>query len=92
MKNNVVWLDRAKTRQELRPARLIHRMGDYLADVEREKNSSLHVEKIVNRKYIKVGGQKMCYSLRGAINWTSHAKTRYSDEEREIGAAYAEET
>eukprot|EP00973_Karenia_brevis_P049447 6860386-Karenia_brevis.AAC.1 len=44
-KNDVVWLDRAKTRQELRPARLIHRMGDHLADVEREKNSDLKVEK-----------------------------------------------
>eukprot|EP00973_Karenia_brevis_P063048 8764305-Karenia_brevis.AAC.1 len=26
MKNNVVWFNRAKTRQELRPARLIHRI------------------------------------------------------------------
>eukprot|EP00973_Karenia_brevis_P088935 12334870-Karenia_brevis.AAC.1 len=57
-KHDVVWLDRAKTRQELRPARLIHRIGDYLADVECEKNSSLNVEKIMNGKYIKVGGQK----------------------------------
>eukprot|EP00973_Karenia_brevis_P072209 10031990-Karenia_brevis.AAC.1 len=45
---NDLWLDRAKTRLEIRPARLIHRVGEYIADVEREKQSNLHVTKVMN--------------------------------------------
>ena len=42
-----VWLDAKKERNELKPARVVHRMADALEDVESQQDPPLTVEKFL---------------------------------------------
>ena len=91
VQSKFVWLDVAKDRSETRPALIIHRMADYLADVEAGMESPLPVDRQVPGKYVKVGSERAGYTLNGAWVWSRWAMTRYSEDQRNLGKGYAED-
>ena len=86
----VVWLDTKRERSERRPARIVHRMEEILTDVEAAMPEPMAVEKFLNGKYVKTGGKRAGYTLKGEWIWTQHAMTRYCEETRNMANAYAE--
>ena len=89
----MVWLDAAKTREELRPSLLTHRCADVMTDVEAEKGADAKtVTKCLRGKSVKVGepGARIGYSLQGKWRWTAFAANRYSEEDLNMATAYIE--
>ena len=86
-----VWLDVAKTHAELRPNRVIHRMGDMLGEAEAARQDKLPVDKKLGGKYINVGDDKVGYTLKGNWVWSEWAISRYSESFRDAAKAYAED-
>jgi len=86
-----VWLDAKKTREELRPARVVHRITELIQEAESGKPDPMHVEKFLNGKYVKVGDERAGFTCRGAWMWTQWARNRYEQEFRDMAKAYAED-
>ena len=84
----MAWLDVAK---DTRPAKIVHRMHDFLSEAETGMSPSLHVEKVMIGKLINVGGQKVGFTLKGAWVWTRRGMGRYTEEQRDMAKAYAED-
>lgn len=85
-----VWLEAKKERAELRPSRIVHRMEDILTDIEQGRPDTVEIEKVMNGKYIKVGGRRAGYIYKGEWKWTAWATERYNEETRDMAKAYAE--
>ena len=86
-----VWLDAKKENYELRPARLVHRVCDMLLDFESQREDPLEVEKVMNGKFVKVGGHRAGFTLHSQWKWTGYAVKRYSAEQLEMAKGYADE-
>eukprot|EP00973_Karenia_brevis_P020047 2751026-Karenia_brevis.AAC.1 len=69
-----VWLDRSKSWEEMRPARVIHKIHRYLVDCEKNQQQKLEVTKFVGPKHVNVGVEKACYTLKGELKWTTWAR------------------
>ena len=68
---------------------LVHRASDTLHDLEREKgDEKLLVVKDLRGKTIKVGAQRVGYSLNGVWQWTQAAIQRYDTDELHMAGAY----
>ena len=89
--DRVVWLDVKKSREEMRPARIVHRMAECVTDFEASQSSPLAVDKQLNGKYIKVGTDRIGQVIRGEWKWFPFAKGRYSSELLEFAKGFAEE-
>eukprot|EP00973_Karenia_brevis_P017416 2388935-Karenia_brevis.AAC.1 len=75
----------------MRPARIVHRVHQYLQDVEISRGDQARkIEKHMNGKFVTANGDRVCYTFRGEQRWTAKGVSFYSDEEREIGGACAE--
>ena len=87
-----VWLDAAKTRDELRPARLTHRGATALSDLEskRPEDARGNVEKVMTGKQVKVAGDVMGYSAYGQWEWTRAAHGRYDEDSLKVIKAWIE--
>ena len=86
-----VWVNVAQTREERKPARIVHRMHDCLVDMEKLSGRGLAVVKNVPGKYVTVGNDKVGFSLRGEWKWTAYATSRYHGQELDDSKAYAED-
>ena len=85
-----VWVDVEKSRAELKPARLIHRITEILEEYEGARESPQPITKVMNGKQVKMGGELLAWSQHGQLQWGRFACKRYSDEDREAMKAYAE--
>ena len=85
-----IWLDAAKTRAELRPARLIHRAFTAISDQEKDKTDTMDVEKNLKGKQVKVGQEVAAYTLNSELKWTTFARQRYGEETCDVLRAWVE--
>jgi hypothetical protein len=90
-KDKQVWLDMKKDREELRPARVVHRITELIMEAESGKSDSMEVEKFLNGKYVKVGDNRAGFTAKPFRIWTQWGCNRYSQEFREMAKAYAED-
>ena len=80
-----------KTRSEMRPNRITHRLGDHLKSIEDAKGkAAMNVVKKLDAKFVEVGGNLAAYVFQEALTWTKWGETRYTGEERKIATAWAE--
>ena len=89
------WLDVKKDKEEMRPARVVHRVTELIEEAESGRSDKLVVEKVMNGKKVLVGPQDSQhiagYSNKGVWMWTQWSRNRYSDEFLEMAKAYAED-
>lgn len=76
-----VWLDRKKSRQELAPARAIHKCYDIVCDIEARRPDSGTVDKNPGAKILFVSGSRAFLTLNGQLRPTHMALARYSEGE-----------
>ena len=62
-----------------------------LHDIEASKDEPGEVEKRFNGKQIKVNKVLVAWTLRGSLQWTRNGQSRYSQEERDLVTAFAEQ-
>ena len=91
----VAWMDAQKTRKELRPARIIHRLFDTMCFHEDEKKvgdpqPKIKFSKDLGAKRIECAGVHYAWSLRGHVLWADAAKSRYSEAKLAYFVEYAE--
>ena len=86
-----VWLDAKKSRAEMKPARLVHRIAQVLQDFEDSRPDKQVLEKNMIGKNVKIPAGQLGWSRAGAWIWTNLAKTRYTTEQLDIAKSYAEE-
>ena len=88
----VLWLDAAKTRDELRPARLVHRAATAIENMENKfpEPDRLAVEKVMNGKQVKAGGKVMLHTYRGNWQWSSDAADRYKPDQMQMVTGWNE--
>jgi len=90
-----VWLNVKKDREEMRPARVVHRVTDLIEEAESGREDKLEVEKVMNGKKVLVGpkgSQHIAgYSNKGVWIWTQWSRSRYTEEFLEMAKAYAED-
>ena len=84
-------MDVKKTTEELRPARIVHRVAEFLEEMESSQSSPLPIEKKLNGKYVMIGDKRAGYVCAGAWQWCAFAKGRYSLEQLDSAEGYAEE-
>ena len=84
-----VFLDCAKTRNEMRPALLTHRAFDVVVDIEKEQSNPQQVTKDMRGKTVKVGNNRAGYSLHGSWYFTALAHNRYSESDIQMALAYS---
>lgn len=75
------WLDFKKSREELAPARTIHRCAELVEDVEMRRPDRGEVVKNVGAKLVMVNQQRCFYTVGGVLKATHFAAKRYSDAE-----------
>ena len=85
-----IWLDAAKTRSELKPARIIHRAFTALSEQEKELTDPSVLEKNMKGKQIKMGKTVLAFTLNSELKWTTAAKQRYGEEPCELMKAWIE--
>lgn len=87
--HKAAWLDRKKSRQELAPARAIHKCYDIVVDIEARRPDSGRVEKNPGSKLLFVNGARAFFTLGGQLRPTHVATSRYSPEELQSIVEYA---
>ena len=85
-----VYLDVRKEQAERRPARVVSRMADFMADVEAGMEPPLAIEKVMNGKFVKVGGKRIGFTFKGEWKWTDYAISRYSGAVMQTAKEFAE--
>ena len=84
-------LDVKKSRAELRPARITHRVTEMIEEMEKAEQTPLPVTKRMNGKYVEVGVRNTVGQVRnGAWTWTAFAKDRYTEEQLKVAKTFAE--
>lgn len=71
-----VWIDHKKTREQLRPARTIHRGAECLEDLERSRPDAAKVVKDLARRQLLVNGSKAFWLCEGFLRPTVWATMR----------------
>lgn len=84
-----VWIDHKKTREQLRPARTIHRGAECLEYLERSRPDAAKVVKDLARRQLLVNGSKAFWLCEGFLRPTVWATMRYTTQEIEMLTAYA---
>ena len=84
------WLDAKRTSTELRIGRMVRRLGEMVADLEKKAGRGLLAATRVNERAIIVNDVKMAWVATSRVSWLDAAVTRYTDEERSVVASYAE--
>ena len=85
VKDRQVWLDAAKTRGELLPNRMFHRVSDYLQAADTAKQ----VEKNPKFRTVKVNGSVIGYPCGSTWKWTEAATQHYTGEQLAMAESYA---
>lgn len=86
------WLDVQKTRDELRPARAVHRIAECLEEFEAEKpeEQRARIVKEMATKSVRAEAQRMCIFRSNGVAWTPAGRDRYTEEQRDLAAGIAE--
>ena len=86
-----VWLDAKKSRAEMKPARLVHRIAQVLQDFEDGRPDTQALEKNMVGKNVRIPAGQLGWSRAGVWIWTGLAKARYTTEQLDIAKSYAED-
>ena len=91
VETKVVWLDVAKTRAELKPSRIVHRVAEIFGDFEAVKapDQRREILKDLARKRVKVGGVRVMFTLYGELKWTEQAKSMFTQEQLTMAEGFA---
>lgn len=89
MAGRQVWLDHKKTREQLRPARTIHRGAECLEDLERSRPDGSVVYKDLARRTLSVAGSKAFWFCNGSLRATVWGAMRYTADEIDMITEYA---
>ena len=86
---------RRKTYEELKPARVIHRLGEVLQNVlEAQREDFLPVDKRMYGKQVYVGNKPneklVAFTVYGVVHWTQFAIERYTEQDRIMAKAFSE--
>ena len=87
----LIWLDAKKSRSEMKPARLVHRITQVLQDFENAMPQPQVLEKNMMGKTVRSPAGQLGWSRSGTWIWTGLAKARYSAEQLDIAKSWAEE-
>ena len=86
-----MWFDARKTRNELKPNRVTHRVHEMLEQFEAERGDKQEVSKNVPAKIVKVGGKVAGFCSGCEWQWGVFAKERCEEEQLDLAKAYAEQ-
>ena len=75
----------------MRPARIVHRMAEFLEEMEASQSSSLPIEKKLMGKTIEVGRKRVGRVINGVWHWDAFANNRYSKEQLDSAKGFAEQ-
>ena len=90
--HRVVWLDAKKSREELRPARIVHRCHEQLAGLAESKGLlATDFSKDLRFRTISCKGQVWARIVRCEVTWTSAAAAGAMSEELDMVKSCAEE-
>lgn len=89
MPGKTIWLDMKKTREELAPARAIHRACEILTDLEGRREDTAMLDKNVGSKGIFCNGQRAWYRIKSVLKSTIAAQWRYTAAEIASVSDYA---
>ena len=84
-----VWIDAKKTREEMRPARIIHRSHAFLETLIKESHPNISVIKDLIGKRVLIAGKPLCFSLRGELKCTAEISKWIDGSQQEQLTAYA---
>ena len=85
-----IWLDAAKTKAELKPARLIHRAMTALTEQEKDRQDRQDLEKVMKGKQVKMGRTVLAFTLNSELKWTTAAKERYGEDQCDLMRGWCE--
>ena len=84
----MVFLDAAKTKEELRPALYTHRAFDILTEFEQSMPDEKVIIKDMRGKCVKIAATRIGFSLYGEWRWTPMAVSRYDESQLDAATAY----
>lgn len=84
-----VWCDRQKSPEELKPARMLHRMCEIATDLEKAKRLPQQLDKVMSTKVLKCDGSRVAFILNGELQFTVLGLAKWSQEQRGLLAAAA---
>ena len=88
---HVVWLNFKKTPEQLRPIKMFHRVADFLAMMEADRQGGARkVDENFKMKSIKVNDQVVGFPRNCSWHWTAAAATLYSDGVSQMAVSFAE--
>ena len=76
-----VWCDAKKTRAEMRPARIVHRIHDCLSEVEKKKPSDARIEKDVAKKEVLRNDVTIGRMTWGKWRWTPEGQESFNEDQ-----------
>jgi hypothetical protein len=86
-----IWLDAQRTRDEMRPARIVHRIFDGLENLERPRTDKIVLTKNMPGKLIESPSGRMGWTQQGNWVWSQIARQRYHAEDLDAIKAYGEQ-
>ena len=89
--NNTVWCDAKKTRTELRPARIVHRIHECLSDLEKSKPSEVLILKDMPSKSVTRAGHLLGKIVWGKWRWMPEAHEAFSEEQLQLALGWAQQ-
>lgn len=85
-----VWLDRKQTKEESAPIRGVHRLEEFVRDLEAGRSDTRQVTKDIGHRSALIGGQRAAFVAGRYVRWTAVGEARIGAPERELAAAFAE--
>lgn len=83
-----MWLDKKKSKEQLKPARAIHKTAECIEDLEHQRADGYAVHKDLAKRTVSVGACRAFWHGDGRIHATVWASLRYTPEELEMALAY----
>jgi len=88
--NRTAWIDAKRTQAEMKPAKNMRRIADYLEAIEAGRQGGpKKVEKKPKLLTVEVDGAPMGFSRLGEWSWTDAARAIYSAEQMDMAATFA---
>ena len=86
---NSAWLDVKKTREQLKPSRIVHRIAAFLEDNEATRPQPCNIEKNLMYKNVKRDGEKIGSVHYGLWRWTAAGEAAYDQSVRQHAEQWA---
>ena len=78
------WLDRGKTRDEMKPARIVHAA----ARIFEKLRDDIAVDKDLRAKHVTIEGKVAGYNVNSEFRFTSHGRQFFDGEQQDLVVAY----